>query len=266
MGRHMNCTPKMPAIKIETEKMNGWTNADVVEEICCSEPLTSTPVAKKCRATGSSQENTVNRPGDLTDHFNQCQSSLTAEHEPVGPESCLESAHSPVQNAEAPVAEGHPGKVQLPAEPCREFPSAAGRAEPSLNEDEDEDESIYFTPELYDDAEPEEQRTAAPLPASCSTGNWLECGNSTVPADLFTTNTSETQDGAEKAEAGRNPRGILENVRSRDSAAEAVEVAAGAGAEQGGSQEMDTPKRKLSLSRSRNKGVSSSLLGNSGTC
>ncbi|XP_066058180.1 Fanconi anemia group J protein isoform X1 [Chamaea fasciata] len=259
--RHLDSTPQTPAIKIETEKMNGWTNADVVEEICCSEPLTSTPVASKCRATGS---RAVNRPGDLIDHLNQCQSSLIAEHEPSGPESCLETAQFAVKNAEAPVAEEHPGKLQLPAEPCREFPSAAGRAEPAaLNVDEDEDESIYFSPELYDDAEPEEQRTEAPLAACCSTENWVECGSSTVPAELFATNTSEPQNGTEKAEAGTNPPGILENVRSRDSAVDAVEVAAAA--EQGGSQEVDAPRWKLSLSRSRSKGVSSFLLGNGGT-
>lgn len=252
----MDCTPQMPAIKTETEKMNGWTNADVVEEICCSEPLTSTPVAKNCRATGRGQE-PVNSPSDLIDHLKQCQSSLIAEHEPGGPESCLETAQFSVKTAEAPVAEEDPG---------REFPSAAGRAEPAaLNVDEDEDESIYFTPELYDDAEPEEQRTEAPLPACCSPGNRVECENPTVPAELSAPNTSEPQNGTDKAEAGRNPPGILEDVRSRDSAVGAVEVAAAAGAEQGGSQEMDTPKRKLSLSRSRNKGVSSFLLGNSGT-
>ncbi|KAM4886699.1 Fanconi anemia group J protein [Sylvia borin] len=263
--KHMDSTPQMPAIKTETEEMNGWTNADVVEQICCSEPLTSTPEAKNCRATGSRQE-PVNRPSDLLDHLNQCQSSLIAEHEPSGPESCLETARFSVKNAEAPVAEEDPGKLQLPAEPCREFPSAAGRAEPAaFNVDEDEDESIYFTPELYDDAEAEEERTEAPLPGCCSPGNWVECGNSTVPAELCATSTSEPQNGTEQAEAGRNPPGILENVRSRASAGDAVEVAAAAGAEQGGSQEMGTPKRKLSLSRSRNKGVSSFLLGNSGT-
>ncbi|XP_072793406.1 Fanconi anemia group J protein isoform X4 [Taeniopygia guttata] len=251
--KHVDCTPKMAAIKIETAKVNGWTNADVVEENCCSEPLTSTPVAKSCRATASSSQEHVNGPSDLIDHFNQCQSSLIAEHKPSGPESCLETNHFSVKSAEAPVAEGHPGKLQLPAEPCMEFPSA-GRAEPiALNEDEDE--SIYFTPELYDDADPEEQRTEPPLAACCTTGNWVECGSSTVPADPFATNTSETQNGTEQAEAGRSPRGIMEDVRSRDSAVGAGGVAAATGAEQGGSQKMDTPKRKISLSRSRNKGI-----------
>uniref|UniRef100_H0ZBR6 DNA 5'-3' helicase n=1 Tax=Taeniopygia guttata TaxID=59729 RepID=H0ZBR6_TAEGU len=253
--KHVDCTSKMATIKIETAKVNGWTNADVVEENCCSEPLTSTPVAKNCRATASSSQEHVNGPSDLIDHFNQCQSSLIAEHKPSGPESCLETSHFSVKSAEAAVAEGHPGKLQLPAEPCMEFPSA-GRAEPiALNEDEDEDESIYFTPELYDDADPEEQRTEPPLAACCTTGNWVECGSSTVPADPFATNPSETQNGTEKAEAGRSPRGIMEDVRSRDSAVGAGGVAAATGAEQGGSQKMDTPKRKISLSRSRNKGL-----------
>ncbi|XP_038014147.1 Fanconi anemia group J protein isoform X2 [Motacilla alba alba] len=264
--KRMDCTPKVAAVKTEREKMNGWSTADVVEENCCSEPLTSTPVAQNCRATAGSSQEHVNGPSDLIDHFNQCQSSLIAEHKPNGPKSCLETTHCSVQSAEAPGAEGHPGKLQLPAEPCREFPSAAGRAEPSaLNEDEEEDESIYFTPELYDDADPEEQRAEPPVPACCSTGNWVGCGNSSVPADPFATSTSETQNGSAEAEAGRSPRGTVEDVRSRDSAVGALGVAAAAGAEQGGAQEMDTPKRKISLSRSRKKGVSSFLLGNSGT-
>ncbi|XP_010400637.1 Fanconi anemia group J protein isoform X2 [Corvus cornix cornix] len=265
--KHMDSSPKMPAIKMETEKMNGWTSADIVEENCCSKPLTSTPVAKNCRATVSSRQEHVNWPSDLSDNLNQCQSSLIAEHKPSGPESCLETTHFSVQNAEAPAAEGHPDKLQLPAEPCRDFPSAAGRAEPSaLNVAEDEDESIYFTPELYDDAEPEEQRIESHLPACCAVGNWVECGNSTVPADLFAINAAETLNVTEKTEAGRrSPHGIMENERSRDSAVDAVEVAGAAEADQGGSQGMDTPKRKISLSRSRNKGVSSFLLGNSGT-
>ncbi|XP_064250299.1 Fanconi anemia group J protein isoform X3 [Passer domesticus] len=235
--KHKDCTPKMAAIKIKREEMNGWSTADVVEENCCSEPLTSTPVGQNCRATASSSQQHVNGPSGLTDHFNQCQSSLIAEHKPSGPESCLETAHVSVKGAE-----GH----QLPAEPCRDFPSA-GRAEPSaLGEDEDEDESIYFTPELYDDAEPEEQRTEPPVPACCAPGSWVGCGSSTVPADRGASSTSETQTGTENTEAGRAPPGIMEAVRGRDSAAAALGVAA---------QEMDTPKRKISLSRSRNKGL-----------
>uniref|UniRef100_A0A8C9UE86 DNA 5'-3' helicase n=1 Tax=Serinus canaria TaxID=9135 RepID=A0A8C9UE86_SERCA len=252
--KHMDCSPKMAAIKVEREEMNGWSNADGAK--CCSEPLTSTPVAQNCRATESSSQEHVNGPRDIIDHFNQCQSSFMAEHPPSGPESCLETTHSSVQSAEAPGAEGHPGELQLPAEPCREFPSAAGRAEPSaLDEEEDEDESIYFTPELYDDADPEEKRTEPPVPACSSPGIWVECGNSRVPADPSATSTSGAQNGTATAEAGRSPHGILEDVRSRHRALGAGGVAAAAGAEQGGAQEMETPKRKISLSRSRNKGI-----------
>ncbi|XP_077044845.1 Fanconi anemia group J protein isoform X2 [Agelaius phoeniceus] len=245
--KDMDCTPKMAAIKIEREETNGWGNADVVEEKFCPEPLTSTPAAQNCRATESSRQQHGNGPRDLVDHCNQCQSALIAEHKASGAESCLETSHVSLGSAEAPGAEGHPG-----AEPCRELPSA-------LDEDEDEDESIYFTPELYDDAEPEEQRTEPPVPACSTSGLWGECGNSTVPAAPFATSTSGAQNGPGKAEAGRSPHGTMEDVRSRDSTAGA------AGAEQGGAQEMSTPKRKISLSRSRNKGVSSSLLGSGGT-
>ncbi|KAL9826231.1 Fanconi anemia group J protein isoform 2-T3 [Geothlypis trichas] len=250
--KHMDCTPKMAALKAEREEMNGWSNADVVEEKCCPEPLTSTPAG-----TESSRQQCVNGPRDLIDHSNQCQSELIAEQRAGGAESCLETSHGSAVSAEAPGAAGHPG-----AEPCRELPPAAGRAEPSaLDGDEDEDESIYFTPELYDDdADPEEQRTEPPVPACSTPGIWGECGNSTVPAAPSATSTSGAQHGPGAAEAGSSPQGIMEGVGSRD------RTAGAAGAEQGGAQEMNTPKRKISLSRSRNKGVSSSLLGSGGTC
>lgn len=248
----MDCTPKMAALKAEREETNGWSNADVVEEKCCPEPLTSTPAG-----TESSRQQCVNGPRDLIDHSNQCQSELIAEQRAGGAESRLETSHGSAVSAEAPGAEGHPG-----AEPCRELPPAAGRAEPSaLDGDEDEDESIYFTPELYDDdADPEEQRTEPPVPACSTPGIWGECGNSTVPAAPSATSTSGAQNGPGAAEAGSSPQGIMEGVGSRD------RTAGAAGAEQGGAQEMNTPKRKISLSRSRNKGVSSSLLGSGGTC
>ncbi|XP_058674034.1 Fanconi anemia group J protein [Ammospiza caudacuta] len=242
---HMDCPPKMAAIQAEREEMNGWSSADGVEEKCCPEPLTSTPAAQNCRATGSSSQQCVDGPRGLIDHPNPCQSALIAEHRPSAAESCLETSHVSVQSALAPGAEGHPG-----AEPCRELPPAAGRAEPSaLDGDEDEDESIYFTPELYDDADPEEQRTEPPVPACPSTGIWGECGNPTGPAGPVASSTSKTQNGAGTAGAGRSPHGSMEGVRSRDSTAGA------AGAQQGAAQDTNTPKRKISLSRSRNKGL-----------
>ncbi|XP_074413029.1 Fanconi anemia group J protein isoform X2 [Zonotrichia albicollis] len=242
----MDCTPKMAAIKAEREEVNGWSSADGVEQKCCPEPLTSTPAAQNCRATGSSSQEHGDGPRDPADHPNQCQSALIAEHTPSAAESCLETSRVSVQSPQAPGAGGQPG-----AEPCRELPPAAGRAEPSaLDGDEDEDESIYYTPELYDDAEPEEQRTEPPEPACPSPGNWGECGNPRVPA-LVASSPSGTLDGAG---AGRSPPGSMEAVRGRASTA---------GAQQGAAQ--DTPKRKICLSRSRNKGVSPSLLGTGGT-
>ncbi|XP_027554474.1 Fanconi anemia group J protein homolog, partial [Neopelma chrysocephalum] len=256
--KRVDSAPKVPTTKTETLNTNGWTNGDIVKENCCFKPLTSTPlpVAKSCRATADGRQEDVNGPSELSDSLNQCQSSLTAEHKPSGPESCLETTHFSIKNAEAPVAE----ELQLPAEPCRECPTAGGRAEPStLNacaEDEDEDESIYFSPELYDDdAEPEEQEIQAPLPTPRADGNQVEGGNPPVAEEPF--DTSETLNVTEKVEAGgRSPScRVLQSERSEDSAGQDVEVAGAAGAEQGAAPGMDGSKRRVSLSRTRNKGL-----------
>ncbi|XP_032563587.1 Fanconi anemia group J protein isoform X2 [Chiroxiphia lanceolata] len=258
--KRMDSTPKVPTTKPETLNTNGWTNGDIVRENCCFKPLTSTPlpVAKSCRATANGRREGVNGPSELSDSLNQCQSSLTAEHKPSGPESCLETTHFSIKNTEAPVAE----ELQLPAEPCRECPTAGGRAELStLNvcaEDEEEDESIYFSPELYDDgAEPEEQEIQALLPVPRADGNQVERGNPPVSEEPFAMDASETQNVTEKGQAGgRSPSSrVMQSERSEDSAVQDVEVAGAAGAEQGAAPGMDSSKRRVSLSRTRNKGL-----------
>ncbi|XP_027761029.1 Fanconi anemia group J protein [Empidonax traillii] len=246
--RRVDSMPRMPTTEIETGKMNGWTPGDVVEENSCFKPLTSTPlpVAKSCRSTANDRQEDVNGPSELTDSVNQCQSSLTAEQKPRGPESCWETTQFSVQNAEAPVAE----ELQLPAEPCRECPSAGGEAAvPALTVcagAEDEDESIYFTPELYDDSEPEEQE----IPTPQADGNEPGGGNPAVARELFAIDTSETPNATGKVEpGGSSPRWRMQSERSEGSA--------GSGAEQGAAAGTDSIKRRVSLSRTRNKGVSS---------
>lgn len=273
---HMDSTSKMPATKIEREKRNGWTNADIMKEHCCFKPLTSTPlpIAKNCMSTASSKQKNVNRASELIDSVNQCQLSFISEHKPSVPEPCLESTNFSVKNTEAPVAEGHPDKLQPQVEPCSEFPSARGKSELSMlnvsAEAEDEDESIYFTPELYDDIESEEQKIG-PLVPTCNTDeNRIECQNSTVTDDLFAINTSETLSVTKKMiddDDGRSTslHGIMQNEGSENSAVHNVEMTSEIEAEQIASQEMDTKKQKISLSRSRNKGVSSFLLNNTST-
>ncbi|XP_054064982.1 Fanconi anemia group J protein isoform X1 [Rissa tridactyla] len=272
--KHVDATPKMPATKIEREKKNGWTNSDIVKEHCCLKPLTSTPlpVAKNCMSTASSKQKNVNRASELIDSENQCQSLLISERKQSVPESCLETTNFSVTNAEAPIAEDHSDKLQLRVEPCSEFPSAGGKSELAKlsvsAEAEDEDESIYFTPELYDDVESEEEKIEPQVPTCNTNANWLECGNSTVADDLFAIKTSETLSVTKnKIDDGgsTNLYGIMRNERSKNSAVNYVEMTDEIEAEQIASQETDTKKQKISLSRSRNKGVSSFLLNNTST-
>ncbi|XP_054250330.1 Fanconi anemia group J protein [Indicator indicator] len=264
--KHMGSTPKMPAAKTERENHNGWTDADILEEHCSSKPLTSTPLpaAKICRSTASSKQKNVNRTSEVIASVNRCQSSLITEHEPTVPESCLEATNFSLKTTEAPVAEESPEELQLQAEPCSEFPSAARKSELSnldvCAEAEEEDESIYFTPELYDDVESEEEETRPQVPACNTNENWTERGNSTVTADFPAVNTSETPSVTKKMidyGDGRSTgsHGIMQKEGSRNSAANTGELPSEVEAEQIASQEKDTKKRTLSLSRSRNKGL-----------
>ncbi|NXV74669.1 FANCJ protein, partial [Atlantisia rogersi] len=271
--KRMDSTPKMPATKIEREKKNDWTNAGIMKEHCCVKPLTSTPLpgAKNCKSAASGKQKNIRKASELIDSVNQCQSSLISEHKPSVPESCLETTDFSI-NTEAPVAEEHPDKLQFHVEPCSEFPPAEGKSELSTvnisAEAEDEDESIYFTPELYDDVESEEQEIRPQVPTCSTKENQIECGNSTTN-DLFAINTSETLSVTKKVidADGRSTslHGVMPNEGSKNSAVNNVEIACEIEAEQVTSQEMDIKKRKISLSRSRNKGVSSFLLNNTST-
>ncbi|KAM6403059.1 Fanconi anemia group J protein [Rhynochetos jubatus] len=264
--KHMDSTPKMPATKIQREEKNGCTNADIMKEHCCFKPLTSTPlsVAKNCTSTASSKQKNVHRASELIDSVNQCQSSLLSEHKPSVPESCLRTTNFSVKNTGVQVAEEHPGKLQLQVEPCSEFPSAGGKSELSvLNvsaEAEDEDESIYFTPELYDDVESEEQEIGLLVPTCNTNANQIGCGNSTVTDDLLAVNTSENLSVTQKViynDDGKSTslHGITQNEEIENRAVNKVEMASEIEADQIAFQEMDTKKRKINLSRSRNKGL-----------
>ncbi|KFQ22059.1 Fanconi anemia group J protein, partial [Merops nubicus] len=266
--KHMDSTPKMPATKAEREK-NSWTNGATVKGHCSSKPLASTPlpVAKNCMSRASSEQKNMSSASELMDSVNQCQ-SLISEHKPRVPESCLKTTNFSVKNTEVPVDE-HPDKLQLQAEPCSDFTSAAEKSELStLNisaEAEAEDESIYFTPELYDDTDSEEQQISPLVPTCSINESHSECGNSTVTNDLFAINTSKTSVTKKLfVDDGRSTslHGIIQNEGHENSAANKAEKTSKTEAEQVASQEMDTIKRKVSLSRSCNKGVSSFFLDN----
>ncbi|XP_040506023.1 Fanconi anemia group J protein homolog isoform X1 [Gallus gallus] len=256
--KHMDSTPRRPANK--TEKKSDRTNSDFMKEHCCFKPLTSTPlpVATNCVSTASSkQRKNVNSASELIGGVNQCQSSFTLEHKPSIPESHLETTNFSVKSTEAPVAEEHLDEQKLQIEPCSELPSVGGRPELSVLEisAEDEDESLYFTPELYDDAESEEQEMRPLDPDE----NQIECGKPTVADDLFVISTSKTLSEPKEMinDDGRNTslHGTMLSDISKNSTVNIEKMTNGEEAEQVESQEVDTKKRKISLSRSRNKGL-----------
>uniref|UniRef100_A0A8V1AC71 DNA 5'-3' helicase n=1 Tax=Gallus gallus TaxID=9031 RepID=A0A8V1AC71_CHICK len=266
--KHMDSTPRRPANK--TEKKSDRTNSDFMKEHCCFKPLTSTPlpVATNCVSTASSkQRKNVNSASELIGGVNQCQSSFTLEHKPSIPESHLETTNFSVKSTEAPVAEEHLDEQKLQIEPCSELPSVGGRPELSVLEisAEDEDESLYFTPELYDDAESEEQEMRPLDPDE----NQIECGKPTVADDLFVISTSKTLSEPKEMinDDGRNTslHGTMLSDISKNSTVNIEKMTNGEEAEQVESQEVDTKKRKISLSRSRNKGVSPFLLDSTST-
>uniref|UniRef100_A0A8C2U5W3 DNA 5'-3' helicase n=1 Tax=Coturnix japonica TaxID=93934 RepID=A0A8C2U5W3_COTJA len=256
--KHMDSTPRRPATK--TEKKSDWTNSDFMKGRCCFKPLTSTPspVAMNCVSTASSeQRENVNRASELIGGVNQCQSSFTLEHKPNIRESHLETTNFSVKNTEAP--EEHLDEQKLQIEPCSGLPSVGGKPELSVlemsAEAEDEDESIYFTPELYDGEESEEGKIKAPDPDE----NQIECGKPTVADDLFVINTSKTLNEPKEIinDDGRNRslHGTMPSDISKNSAVNIEKMTNGKEADQVESQEVDTKKRKISLSRSRHKGL-----------
>uniref|UniRef100_A0A8B9BB08 DNA 5'-3' helicase n=1 Tax=Anser brachyrhynchus TaxID=132585 RepID=A0A8B9BB08_9AVES len=250
-----------PDVPVKSEEQNLSSNITAAMKqsmfISCGEKMTSLTISN------------VQSPIFLE----ETNSSFISEHKPSVPESHLETTNFSVKNTEAPVAEEHLDELQLQIEPCSELPSVGGKSELSMlnasAEAEDEDESIYFTPELYDDVESEEQEIR-PLDPTCNANeNLSECGTSAVASDLFVFNTSKTltvtKEMVNDDDRNTSLHGIMQNDGSKNSAVTVVKMASGTEAEQIESQEMDTKKRKISLSRSRNKGVSSFLLDNTST-
>ncbi|KFV80161.1 Fanconi anemia group J protein [Struthio camelus australis] len=278
--KHMDCTSKMLATETERKKKNNWTNSDFMKEYFCIKPLTSTPLSVAenymSMAKGKHKKN-VNKASELIDSVNQCQSSFITEHKPSVPASCLETTNFSLKNTEATVAEEEdlckPQLHDSEVKPCSESPSKGGKSElvrlDVSAEAEDEDESIYFTPELYDDVEPEEQKISLLIPASSTAENWIEHGKCTVAEDFFETSTSKTLSVIKETitdDINTNLHGIRQNDESKNSAVNnVVDITSGIEAEQTQSQEADTKNQKISLSRSRNKGVSSFLLTNTST-
>uniref|UniRef100_A0A8C3HA57 DNA 5'-3' helicase n=1 Tax=Chrysemys picta bellii TaxID=8478 RepID=A0A8C3HA57_CHRPI len=267
--KHMDSKPKSPAIKKEREKRNSWTNADLMKQYFSNKPLTSTPLPvneKPCisKAMCKQKRRTIESSQPVVNE-RQCQLSLLT---PSGPALQLETTSSAI--CEAATAEEHPAEQHLCTnrviDQCIELSPVRGKIELSmLNvaiEAEAEDDSIYFTPELYDDIEPEEQQIE-PLIQTCNnTVNQNEHGACIVAEDLFEISTSKVVSSIGEIKSNDNMNTELAIIMQNDkikgnTVSDAESVTRVGEVEQKKYQEMDTRKKKSKLSRSRNKGVSS---------
>ncbi|XP_065429265.1 Fanconi anemia group J protein isoform X9 [Chrysemys picta bellii] len=267
--KHMDSKPKSPAIKKEREKRNSWTNADLMKQYFSNKPLTSTPLPvneKPCisKAMCKQKRRTIESSQPVVNE-RQCQLSLLT---PSGPALQLETTSSSI--CEAATAEEHPAEQHLCTnrviDQCIELSPVRGKIELSmLNvaiEAEAEDDSIYFTPELYDDIEPEEQQIE-PLIQTCNnTVNQNEHGACIVAEDLFEISTSKVVSSIGEIKSNDNMNTELAIIMQNDkikgnTVSDAESVTRVGEVEQKKYQEMDTRKKKSKLSRSRNKGVSS---------
>ncbi|XP_073171520.1 Fanconi anemia group J protein [Lepidochelys kempii] len=270
--KQMDSKPKSPAIKKERQKRNSWTNADLMKQYFSNKPVTSTPLpvnekksiskamCKQKRSTIESSQPVVNGC--------QCQSSLLTEHTPSGPALQLETTSSSIKKDEAAATEEHPAEQQLCTsgviDQCIELSPVRGKIELStLNvaiEAEAEDDSIYFTPELYDDTESEEQQIE-PLIQTCNnTVNQNEHGACIVAEDLFEISTSKAVSSTKEIKSNDNMNTELAIIVQNDkikgnTVSDAESITRVGEVEQKIYQEMDTRKKKSKLSRSRNKGL-----------
>uniref|UniRef100_A0A674KC95 DNA 5'-3' helicase n=1 Tax=Terrapene triunguis TaxID=2587831 RepID=A0A674KC95_9SAUR len=272
--KHMDSKPKSPAIKKEREKRNSWTNADLMKQYFSNKPLTSTPLPvneKQCisKAMCKQKRRTIESSQPVVNE-RQCQLSLLTEHTLSGPALQLETSTSSIKKGEAATAEEHPAEQQLCTnrviDQCIELSPVRGKIELSmLNvaiEAEAEDDSIYFTPELYDDIESEEQQIE-PLIQTCNnTVNQNEHGACIVAEDLFEISTSKVVSSIGEIKSNDNMNTELAIIMQNDkikgnTVSDAESITRVGEVEQKKYQEMDTRKKKSKLSRSRNKGVSS---------
>ncbi|XP_060115376.1 Fanconi anemia group J protein [Heteronotia binoei] len=124
-----------------------------------------------------------------------------------------------------------------------------------INVDEDADDSIYFTPELYDESE---EKSELLTHASSEMGTVLELAVSVAtedPLEISAPSAVDTSVGMQTdaaAESGNHE--ILQSCKSYNNGAVGAAVCSISIGEAG--QKEETPRRRNKLSRSRNKGVS----------
>ncbi|KAJ6653702.1 hypothetical protein lerEdw1_008828 [Lerista edwardsae] len=248
-----------------TENKRGKANSCLISgniKKYFSKPWTSPPLSavnKKhtTKATWQPKEPIVETSQSVTNGPHQ-DFLLVEDDRPSGQASHREMISSSAGKAISSAIQEYPAEQQHCA--CDEkgdvaFFPAKGNMELSTSdvaaETDVDDDSIYFTPELYDNAESAEQ-TSELLTNTCSnTGTFFETADTVIAEEsweISALNTVETADTV-KMNAEANTR--RQSSESHGNAIRAVESIANVG-----EVEQATEEKRNKLSRSQNKGVS----------
>lgn len=114
-------------------------------------------------------------------------------------------------------------------------------------------DSIYFTPELYDDVESAEKKNELLTPTESVLGTFFESANPVATEQPLEVSALQSEDAAIEMKADSGWPGRRPSDESEESAVRAAEC----GTSVGEVEQQDTIKKKKNkLSRSRNKGLS----------
>nr|XP_056721009.1 Fanconi anemia group J protein [Euleptes europaea] len=226
-----------------------------------SKMLTSTPLPAKSKKNTSKAvwqpEGPVGAPCQLATNGCQQELSLVEEGRPSELAPCRET----IREATGSVIQEYTSEQWLCTVEVRgDVAVSPVRGKPELSalditaETDADDDSIYFTPELYDESAEEKREwlthassdmgTLIELPESAASEDTLEgCAPNPVAAAV----RMETNAAAETGHYG-----IVQSYMSHDSAVSAAACGASVGEAERGEE---TRKRKSKLSRSRNKGL-----------
>uniref|UniRef100_A0A8D0HH76 DNA 5'-3' helicase n=1 Tax=Sphenodon punctatus TaxID=8508 RepID=A0A8D0HH76_SPHPU len=275
---YVDARPKSPVFTKEKEKRKGRTSFDLMKQYINNKPLMSTPlpVDDKRRASKAKckQKKHAATTSQCAMNGPQYQPSLLEEHPPSGLGLPVEPTNSSMEKVETAVAEAYPAEQPLSDNEDRdldiELSPVGEKSELSTSnaavETTAEDESIYFTPELYDDIESEEQKNK-PLTQICNNiENLSQYADYFVAEDHSEISTSERVDTVSEMRTNDDMKAgwhvTQQNDGRKGNAVNKVGNMTRLGeAQQINVQEEDSKKRNK-LSRSRNKGVSSFILSN----
>ncbi|XP_044286098.1 Fanconi anemia group J protein isoform X2 [Varanus komodoensis] len=224
--------------------------------------LTSPPLPSPSKKDASRQKRqpgeAVAETGESLPKGSQEDGSSVEEDKPTGPVPHRETISYPHGKAISSAIQEYPAEQQSraqedggnvtfsPAKGNTELPTSFAAAETDAGDD-----SIYYTPELYDSVESVEQKNKSPTHTRCSPGTWFEAA---AAGELYETRTLSLGDTAREinvdAEASAGWRGIVQGGEDNEGAGRAPGPGSGKGDFAQGTKE-----KSSKLFRSRSKGV-----------